>query len=60
MPEARGRAVASIGTVLALVLPPLGVYLGRGARRAFWTNMVLTMAGYVPGVAHAWYLRTHG
>ncbi len=44
--------------VFTLVAPPLSVYLRVGAAGAFWLNLALTLAGYVPGVAHAlWLLR---
>ena len=44
----------SPATVLAAVLlPPLGVYLHGSGRRDFWISCLLTLVGYVPGVAYA-------
>lgn len=45
---------ASPGRIAAAVLlPPLGVYLARGAGRAFAIACGLTLLGLVPGVAFA-------
>ncbi len=42
--------------VLAVVLPPLGVFYAVGLTGHFWLNVVLTLLGYVPGVVHALYV----
>jgi uncharacterized membrane protein YqaE (UPF0057 family) len=39
--------------VLAIILPPLGVFLQVGLTKHFWINVVLTILGYVPGIVHA-------
>jgi uncharacterized membrane protein YqaE (UPF0057 family) len=39
--------------ILAIVLPPLGVFLTVGIGLQFWLNILLTILGYVPGVVHA-------
>jgi uncharacterized membrane protein YqaE (UPF0057 family) len=39
--------------VLAVVLPPLGVFLTVGLAPAFWINILLTLLGYIPGIIHA-------
>ena len=40
--------------ICAIILPPLGVFLQVGlASKHFWINIVLTLLGYLPGVAHA-------
>lgn len=39
--------------VLAVLLPPLGVFMTVGIGLAFWINIVLTLLGYVPGIVHA-------
>lgn len=39
--------------ILAILLPPMGVYLDRGITPAFWINVVLTCLGFVPGMIHA-------
>lgn len=37
----------------AILLPPLGTYLARGAGRDFLITCALTVMGFVPGVAFA-------
>ncbi|TVQ97879.1 MAG: YqaE/Pmp3 family membrane protein [Deltaproteobacteria bacterium] len=39
--------------LLAIFLPPLGVFLTVGIRGAFWLNILLTLLGYIPGLVHA-------
>ena len=39
--------------VVAVLLPPLGVFLQVGLRGPFWVNIILTLLGYVPGIVHA-------
>jgi uncharacterized membrane protein YqaE (UPF0057 family) len=39
--------------LLAIVLPPLGVFLQVGIGLHFWVNILLTLMGYVPGIIHA-------
>jgi uncharacterized membrane protein YqaE (UPF0057 family) len=39
--------------VIAILLPPLGVFLQVGLGKQFWINVVLTILGYVPGIIHA-------
>lgn len=39
--------------VLAIVLPPLGVFLQVGIGKHFWLNILLTLLGYIPGIIHA-------
>jgi len=41
--------------LLAVLLPPLAVYLNAGITRKFWINLLLTMLGFVPGAMHALY-----
>lgn len=36
--------------VLAVLLPPVGVWLARGIGFAFWVSLVLTLLAYVPGM----------
>jgi uncharacterized membrane protein YqaE (UPF0057 family) len=40
-------------TVLAILLPPLAVYLRDGAGLHLVLSFVLTLLGYLPGVVHA-------
>jgi uncharacterized membrane protein YqaE (UPF0057 family) len=42
--------------ILAIILPPLGVFLQVGIGVHFWLNIVLTLCGYVPGIVHALYV----
>lgn len=39
--------------ILAVILPPLGVFLEVGIKGAFWLNILLTLLGYIPGIVHA-------
>ncbi|MGB0215758.1 MAG: YqaE/Pmp3 family membrane protein [Alteromonas oceani] len=43
-------------TLLAVLLPPLAVYLNAGITRQFWINLLFTMLGFVPGAVHALYV----
>jgi uncharacterized membrane protein YqaE (UPF0057 family) len=51
-----------IRVILAVLLPPLGVFLQVGFSLQFWINILLTLLGYVPGIIHALWvvLRTRG
>ena len=39
--------------VIAILLPPLGVFLQVGVGAQFWINILLTILGYIPGIIHA-------
>jgi len=39
--------------ILAILLPPLGVFLQVGLGAQFWINILLTLLGYIPGIVHA-------
>lgn len=39
--------------VLAVLLPPVGVFFKVGLGLHFWLNIVLTIFGYIPGLVHA-------
>ncbi|HEX2137672.1 MAG TPA: YqaE/Pmp3 family membrane protein [Microvirga sp.] len=39
--------------LLAIVLPPVGVFLTVGFGGQFWLNILLTLLGYLPGIVHA-------
>ena len=45
-----------IRIIIAILLPPLGVFLQVGFSGAFWLNILLTLCGYIPGVVHAVYI----
>ena len=42
--------------LLAILLPPLGVFLQVGIGLQFWLNILLTILGYIPGIIHAIYV----
>ncbi|MGI3213281.1 YqaE/Pmp3 family membrane protein [Roseovarius tibetensis] len=42
--------------VIAILLPPLGVFLQEGVGKHFWINILLTILGYIPGIVHAVYI----
>lgn len=42
-----------IRILLAILLPPVGVFLQVGLGLQFWINILLTLLGYVPGIIHA-------
>lgn len=39
--------------LIAILLPPAGVFLEVGLGLHFWLNILLTILGYVPGIIHA-------
>jgi uncharacterized membrane protein YqaE (UPF0057 family) len=39
--------------ILAVIVPPLGVFFKVGFGLQFWVNILLTMLGYFPGLIHA-------
>ena len=45
-----------IRIIIAILLPPLGVFLQVGFAGAFWLNILLTLLGYFPGVIYAVYI----
>ncbi|TQV70094.1 YqaE/Pmp3 family membrane protein [Denitrobaculum tricleocarpae] len=42
-----------IRILIAILLPPLGVFLQVGIGPQFWINIILTILGYIPGIIHA-------
>ncbi len=45
--------------LLAILLPPAGVFLQVGLGAHFWLNILLTLLGYIPGIVHAvWTIAT--
>ncbi|WP_439882968.1 YqaE/Pmp3 family membrane protein [Pontibacter sp. MBLB2868] len=50
----RGRSGTSIiELVLAVLLPPLAVFLHDGIGTSFWINIILTLLFIIPGIIHA-------
>ena len=45
-----------IKIILAIFLPPLGVFLERGCNADFLINILLTCLGFIPGIIHALYV----
>lgn len=45
-----------IRIIIAIFIPPLGVFLQEGLGKHFWINVILTILGYVPGIIHALYI----
>ena len=50
---ARSNDADILRVLLAILLPPLGVFLQEGLKTQFWINVILTLFGYVPGIIHA-------
>ena len=42
-----------VKVILAIFLPPVGVFLEVGLTTHFWINLILTLLGYIPGIIHA-------
>ena len=42
--------------IVAIFIPPLGVFLQVGLGRDFWINLILTLIFYFPGLIHALYI----
>jgi uncharacterized membrane protein YqaE (UPF0057 family) len=51
--EMKEKNMDVVRILLAIVLPPLGVFLQVGLGLHFWINILLTLLGYVPGIVHA-------
>ncbi|KAJ0015077.1 hypothetical protein Pint_21862 [Pistacia integerrima] len=53
----RGTATF-IDIIVAIILPPLGVFLKFGCEAEFWICLILTLFGYLPGIIYAVYIIT--
>ncbi|KAJ6928465.1 hydrophobic protein LTI6B [Populus alba x Populus x berolinensis] len=51
-------AVKCIDILIAIILPPLGVFLRFGCGVEFWICLLLTILGYIPGIIYAVYAIT--
>lgn len=49
-------ATDPIKILLAIILPPVGVFMEVGLTGQFWLNLILTLLGYIPGIIHALYI----
>jgi len=45
--------VEFVKILIAILLPPLAVFLQVGIGKHFWINILLTILGYIPGIVHA-------
>ncbi|XP_051119872.1 hydrophobic protein RCI2A-like [Andrographis paniculata] len=45
-----------IQVILAIILPPLGVFFKFGCGVEFWICLALTFLGYLPGIVYAIYV----
>ena len=45
-----------IRIIIAIFIPPLGVFLQEGLGKQFWINLILTLLFFIPGVIHALYI----
>jgi uncharacterized membrane protein YqaE (UPF0057 family) len=52
----RRTPVDLVRILIAILLPPLAVFLKVGFAGAFWLNILLTLLGYIPGIVHAVYI----
>lgn len=44
--------------LITIIVPPLGVLIGRGFGWPFIINILLTLLGYLPGLIHAFWVQT--
>ncbi|CAK9859184.1 unnamed protein product [Sphagnum jensenii] len=42
-----------VDILIAILLPPLGVFFKYGCRMEFWICLLLTILGYIPGIIYA-------
>jgi len=49
----KGLLMDLLRIIIAILLPPLGVFLQVGIGKQFWINILLTILGYIPGIVHA-------
>ncbi|KAJ7977797.1 Hydrophobic protein like [Quillaja saponaria] len=54
----KGGTADCLDIVLAIILPPLGVFLKFGCEVEFWICLLLTLLGYLPGIIYAVYAIT--
>jgi len=55
---AESMAANCIDILIAILLPPLGVFLKFGCGHEFWICLLLTFLGYIPGIIYAVYAIT--
>ncbi|KAL5834178.1 hypothetical protein ACOSQ4_013675 [Xanthoceras sorbifolium] len=47
-----------VDIILAIILPPVGVFLRFGCGVEFWICLILTILGYIPGIIYAIFVLT--
>ncbi|RCV15427.1 hypothetical protein SETIT_3G055400v2 [Setaria italica] len=52
------RTANCVDILIAIILPPLGVFLKHGCGHEFWICLLLTFLGYLPGIIYAIYAIT--
>ncbi|KAF8662450.1 hypothetical protein HU200_005399 [Digitaria exilis] len=53
-----GGKATCIDILVAIVVPPLGVFLKHGCGHEFWICLLLTFLGYIPGIIYTVYAIT--
>ncbi len=48
-----GSRTSIVEIILAIILPPLAVFLHDGIGTSFWINIILTLLFFLPGIIHA-------
>ncbi|WP_317131332.1 YqaE/Pmp3 family membrane protein [Pontibacter mangrovi] len=48
-----GSRTSVVEIILAVLLPPLAVFLHDGIGTSFWINIILTLLFFIPGIIHA-------
>lgn len=51
--DRRGGGVSIVKIILAVLLPPLAVFLHSGIGTQFWISLILTLLFWIPGVIYA-------
>ncbi|KAI6676451.1 hypothetical protein NL676_037247 [Syzygium grande] len=54
--EGRMGSETFLEIILAILLPPVGVFLRYGCGVEFWIDLLLTILGYIPGIIYAIYV----
>nr|WP_089317878.1 YqaE/Pmp3 family membrane protein [Pontibacter ummariensis] len=48
-----GSRTSIVEIILAVLLPPLAVFLHEGIGSSFWISVILTLLFYIPGIIYA-------
>lgn len=51
--QSGGSRTSVVEIILAIILPPLAVFLHDGIGTSFWINIILTLLFFLPGIIHA-------